>query len=229
MLRVGKLFELVDRWWRGLSRWKRYVLWAIATIALSTISNIFSQYLVPPLWALLTEQFKVGGYAFLSFLTALISLIILVYFAILIYGKLADIASYLMLIAYHLGVKASVKSPGFVYAECTWLVILKEDPRCHFYVTCTHPQKPLTREGCPSGCPYFRVPPQPSGVGAYGGMILGGLLGLVVAGPIGVFLGGLLGGAIGHAMEVSSLEPKVRSAIRRCEEQKLEWVIHVAP
>lgn len=228
-LYMGKLFELVDRWWRRLPRWKRCVLWVIATIALGTISNIFSQYLVPLLWGFLAEQLKIGGYAFLSLIVSLITLGVLLWFAILASGKLADIASYLMLIAYRLGVKARVKSPGFVYAECTWLVILKEDPRCHFYVTCTHPQKPLTREGCPSGCPYFRGPLRPSGVGAYGGMILGGLLGLVVAGPIGVFVGGLLGGTIGHAMEVSSLEPKVKSAIRRCEEQKLEWVIHVAP
>jgi len=228
---VGKLFELVDRWWRGLPKWKRGVLWIITMIALGTISNIFSQYLVPSLWTLLTEQFKIGGYAFLSFLTALITLItliFLIYSVILVYGKLADMARDLRSIAQHLGVGVRVKSPGFVYADCTWLTILRESPRCHLYVTCTHPQRPLTPEGCPIGCQYFRGPPPPSGAGTYIGMVLGGLIGLVVAGPVGVVLGGLLGGTIGYATEVSSLEPKVRSAIRRCEEQKLEWVIHIA-
>jgi hypothetical protein len=224
---MGRLFELADKQWRRLPRWMRFLLWIIATIALGVASNIVSQHLIPPLWVFLAKQYEVGGYAFLSFIVVLITLAILVCFMFLNYRKLGEIAGYLMLIAWRLGVKAPVESPGFVYTECTWLTIHKESPRCNLYITCTHPQKPLTPEGCPTGCQYFRGPQQPSGVGAYGGMVLGGLLGLVVAGPIGVFLGGLLGGAIGYAMEVSSLEPKVKNAIKRCEEQGLEWALHI--
>jgi len=114
-------------------------------------------------------------------------------------GKLDTITSILIKIAEHLGVGVGerVQSPGYVYTTCRRLRISREyvdsAGTYHIYVYCGHPQNPMTRHGCPQGCPYLDTSDTPTGAGAFAGLVLGGLLGLILGGAPGVFIGGLLG------------------------------------
>jgi uncharacterized protein YcfJ len=55
---------------------------------------------------------------------------------------------------------------------------------------------------------------RPSGVGAFGGMIAGGALGLPF-GPIGVLVGGVIGALIGNQLEYETLEEEMRKKAAR--------------
>ena len=127
-----------------------------------------------------------------------------------------------------------VSSPGIIYPDCRWIRVSKyvdkHFPNCykerHIYVYCTHPSKPMKSDGCPPQCPYRQPPPKPLGFGAFSGLVVGGLLGLI-AGPGGVLMGGLIGALVGHTLEVESLTPQAKAQIETCKNQGIKYFIHI--
>ena len=150
-----------------------------------------------------------------------------VYILDVIGRKLDRVASILIRVAERLGVDvgAEVQSPGQVYVQCRWLRISREEARGgirHIYVYCAHPRNPMTRQGCPRGCPYLDVSDTRSGTGAYIGLVIGGLAGMVVGGPAGVVLGGVLGALIGNMLEEPKpVEARVKSLVERGEQVQI--------
>ncbi|KPV65551.1 MAG: hypothetical protein AOA65_0059 [Candidatus Bathyarchaeota archaeon BA1] len=53
-----------------------------------------------------------------------------------------------------------------------------------------------------------------TGAGAFGGMVIGGLLGLIL-GPAGVIVGGMIGAAIGDQMEREKVKEEIRGRKER--------------
>jgi len=132
-------------------------------------------------------------------------------------GATRDIGAIRRLLEQHFGpLKQEIASPGFVYTRCRWAVTKKmedlNDVR-RIYVGCS--QNLMSTGGCPEKCATYGEPPKPSGVGAFGGMGTGALIGLL-GGPIGVFLGGLIGGLVGHGIELSSLSPQIEARLSDC-------------
>ena len=83
----------------------------------------------------------------------------------------------------------------------------------------------MTKEGCPVSCDGYAeyTQPPPSGKGALGGMVAGGIIGLA-GGPLGVILGGIIGGVLGNAIEedkqvIEEVETALNVQIRKCEEE----------
>ncbi len=216
---VRNIMEDLEVLWSGIPRWLKILLHIVFLVSLAILASYLSP-LVPNLASYVLEEFRVSGVVFLALLVSMLLL------QLLMYQRLVEISSSLREV-YRRTVE--VKSPGVVYVECAWLTLSRVhvdrgNRTCHIHVRCTHQDKPMTREGCPLNCPKFRVP-QPSGVKAFSGMVLGGLLGLVAAGPVGVLLGGLIGYTLGYSAELSSLD-RVRNEIRRCEAQGLRYEVH---
>lgn len=92
------------------------------------------------------------------------------------------------------------------------------------YVCWGHPKNPITIHGCPRGCPYLDTSDEPTGAGAFTGLVLGGLAGLVLGGPAGVIIGGLLGAIIGNSLEETK---PVQRKIKELREKGIPFQIHV--
>jgi len=143
--------------------------------------------------------------------------------------KLDSIASTLIRIAEHMGIEVGekVQSPGFVYVTCRWLRKSYEETKNsihHIYVYCGHPQNPMTIHGCPRECPYLDTSDEPTGSGAFAGLVLGGVAGLVLGGPAGVIIGGLLGAIIGNSLEETK---PVQTRIKELKEKGIPFQIHI--
>ena len=91
--------------------------------------------------------------------------------------------------------KSGNPTSGNVFSNCKWMGIHPADEVCNIYVYCE--RKLMVKGGCPDGCDGYGeyTPPTPSGTGALGGMVTGGLIGLA-GGPVGVILGGIIGGVL---------------------------------
>ncbi len=143
--------------------------------------------------------------------------------------KLDIITNTLIKTAEHMGIKVgeNVQSPGFVYASCRWLGISREEVRNgvhHIYVYYGHPQNPMMIHGCPRECPYLDTSDEPTGAGAFTGLVLGGLTGLALGGPAGVIIRGLLGAIIGNSIEETK---PVQSRIKELREKADSFQIYV--
>lgn len=215
--------------------WNTRLRWILLSAIIDLIIIVcYAHYVEPflpylPMWLLdlqtwLQGEFKIGDLTILAFLAIL---------TVIMYEKLNDVSANLREIGRGLGDgSVEIGSLGSVYPDCRWAVLSRTetDGGRHvrdIYVSCSHPEKPITAQGCPENCRRFEDQPQPSGSGAFGGMVIGGLVGLMVGGPVGVILFGLIGGGLGHASEAASLAPKVSSEIRSCQALKLKWQIHV--
>jgi len=123
--------------------------------------------------------------------------------------------------------KEAVGSPGYIMSKCVSATVIKENPRdgdVEIWVSCK--QKIMTTDGCPPNCPKYEEPPKPTGQGAFGGMVLGGIIGLV-GGPAGVILGGLLGGLVGHGLESSVSIPSVEKTLTKWRNLDQKPILHV--
>ena len=49
---------------------------------------------------------------------------------------------------------------------------------------------------------------KPSGSGAFGGMVVGGVIGTAIGGPVGTIIGGLIGAILGNQIEYEDLRKK---------------------
>lgn len=93
---------------------------------------------------------------------------------------------------------------GYINTRCRRLTVEKieeKDEVAYVYVKCDVGY--LLKSGCPSKCPGFTTI---SGLGTFGGGVVGGLVGLGLAGgPLGVLGGFILGGIGGTILEEASL------------------------
>lgn len=176
-------------WWGSQLSWLK---WLISGGVLFTMSLLGA--LTP---TLLHQFYRVAGIQGVVVVFAItVPLLIAVMLAVkYILDKLGEKLDYiigiLLRIAAKMGVNIGegVQSPGYVYATCRWLRISKEEIRDsirHIYVYCAHPEKPITINGCPSNCLYLDPSDKPTGSGAFAGLVLGGLGGLILGGgPLG--------------------------------------------
>jgi hypothetical protein len=74
----------------------------------------------------------------------------------------------------------------------------------------------MSKNGCPPNCPKFERP-VPTGTGAVGGAVIGGIIGTVFLPALGTVLGGLLGAIFGHAIEDAGLRSQLEIKIDECK------------
>jgi len=91
---------------------------------------------------------------------------------------------------------------GYINTRCRRLTVEKIEERDEIaYVYVKYDAGYLLKSGCPSKCPGFSTV---SGLGTFGGGVVGGLVGLA-GGPLGVLGGFILGGIGGTILEAASL------------------------
>ncbi len=117
--------------------------------------------------------------------------------------------------------KSGNPTSGNVFSNCKWMGIHPTDEACNIYVYCK--QNLMVKGGCPDDCNGYEehTLPTPSGTGALGGMVSGGLIGLA-GGPVGVILGGIIGGVLGNAIEDETITEEatpLNAQIKKCEEE----------
>lgn len=119
-----------------------------------------------------------------------------------------------------------IETGSMFYPTCDYIDFSEAD--CNFNLRCQIQM--MDEEGCPEKCPAFvRYEPSPTGKGAFGGMVLGGFLGLI-GGAIGIIIGGIAGGALGNAVESETMEKRnpLQIKIEECRIKRIKPIFSIS-